>query len=239
MKANALNSLLEECRSSKTSDDLGTAVRKVDEMAASVRAERAKLDGQLQETILAGRDTGKIHGTIADLDQQLRDLEAAQTGFSQRRDEMAKQETEAARAALKERLALETDQVADIGRRIRAAADVLLELTAEGEKLVRQHDRTVGELESLGERRLERAATVLRENIGQPPAPSGKMGLSEYGRQVFTLVSQILKLSPSYLLRGRLTRRQNGRLGESFAAKDHATEALMDQVRSVRSAGDR
>ncbi|SCB33257.1 hypothetical protein GA0061099_10052 [Bradyrhizobium yuanmingense] len=107
----------------------------------------------------------------------------------------------------------------------------------DAEKLVRQHDRSVSELESMGERRLQRAAAVLRESIGEPPAPSSRVGLSEYGRQVFTLVSQILKLSPSYLLRGRLTRRQNGRIGESFAAKDHATEAFMDQVRGLRADG--
>lgn len=237
MKANALNSLLEECRASRTSDDLGTAVRKVDEMAASVRAERAKLEGQLQDAILAGKDTSKIHSAIADLGQQLMDLEAAQGGFSQRRDELAKQEAEATRRALLERHALETEQVADVGRRLRAAADAFLQISGEAEKLVRQHDRTVGDLESLGERRLQRAAAVLRDNIGERPAPSSAMGFSEYGKQVFTFVSQILKLNPSNLMRARLTRRQNGRLGESFEHRDHATEAYMDQVRNIR-AGD-
>lgn len=237
MKISALNALLDECRGARTSDELAAAVGKVDAIAATVRAERAKLDGQLREAILGGRDTGKIHTTIADLDQQLRDLEAAQTGFSQRRDELAKQEAEATRAALLERHARETEQVADAGRRLRAAADEFLKEAMGTEKLVRQHDRTVGELESLGERRLHRAAAVLRDSIGELPAPSIKLGLSEYGKQVFTFVSQILKLSPSNLMRARLTRRQNGRLGESFQAKDHATEAFMDQVRNIRAGG--
>ncbi|RTE92827.1 hypothetical protein D6B98_15235 [Bradyrhizobium sp. LVM 105] len=64
---------------------------------------------------------------------------------------------------------------------------------------------------------------VLRDNVGEAPTPSGKLGLSEYGKQVFTFVWQILTLGPSNLMRARLTRRQNGRLGE-FQAKDHATE---------------
>ncbi|MEY9157341.1 hypothetical protein [Bradyrhizobium japonicum] len=235
MKTTALNALLDECRGAQTSDDLAAAVDKVDAMAASVRAERAKLDGQLQDAILAGRDTGRIHSAIAELDARLKDLEAAQTGFGQRRDELAKQEAEATRAALLERHALETGQVAAAGQRLRAAADAFLQLTAETEKLVRQHDRTVGELESLGERRLQRSAAVLRANLGERPAPSIAMGFSEYGKQVFTLLSQILALNPANLMRARLTRRQNGRLGESFEHKDHATEAYMDQVRNIRA----
>jgi len=237
MKSAALSALLDECRTGRTSDELSAAVDKVDAMAATVRAERAKLEGQLQDTILAGKDTGKIHAALADLGQQLMDLEAAQTGFSQRRDELAQQEAEAAKKALLERHALETGQVADAGRRLRAAADAFLQLTAETEKLVRQHDRTVGQLEGLGERRLQRAAAVLRDNIGERPAPSRAMGFSEYGKQVFTLLGQILALNPANLMRARLTRRQNGRLGESFQAKDHAVEAYMDQVRNLRDAG--
>lgn len=235
MKTTALNTLINECRDARTSDELASGVAKVEAMAASIRADRAKLDGQLQDTILANKDTGKVHAAIADLGQQLMDLEAAQTCFSQRRDELAKQEAEAARTALLERHALETEQVAHVGRRLRAAADAFWQLTAESEKQIRQHDRTVGQLESLGERRLQRAAAVLRENIGERPAPSSAMGLSEYGKQVFTLLSQILALNPANLLRARLTRRQNGRLGESFQAKDHATEAYMDQVKNMRA----
>ncbi|TFV69435.1 hypothetical protein E4K64_33430 [Bradyrhizobium frederickii] len=96
------------------------------------------------------------------------------------------------------------------------------------------YDRTVGELEALGERRLQRAAAVLRDAVGVLPAASGRLGLSEYGKQVFTFVSQILKLGPSNL-RARLTRRQNGRLGENFQAKDHAVEAFMDQLRGLKT----
>lgn len=61
------------------------------------------------------------------------------------------------------------------------------------------------------------------------------MGLSEYGKQMFALLGQILSLNPANLMRARLTRRQNGRLGESFQAKDHATEVYMEQVRNLRA----
>lgn len=237
MKVAALNALLEECRSSRTSDDLAAAVGRVDAMAASVRAERAKLDGQLQDAVLAGRDTGKIHTAIADLDKQLRDLEAAQTGFSQRRDELARQEAEAARAGLLERLAKETEQIRASGQRQRTIVDALLQEAMAAEKLVRQHNRTRDELESLGEQRLPRAATVLRDGIGELPASSIRLGLSEYGKQAFTKLREFLQLNPGHLMRARLTRRQNGRLGESFQAKDHATEAFMDQVRGLRASG--
>lgn len=235
MKTTALNALLDECRGARTSDDLAAAVGKVEAMAATVRAERAKLEGRLQDVILAGKDTGKVHTAIADLDQQLRDLEAAQTGFSQRKDELAKQEMEATRAALLKRYALETEQLAASGQRQRAMVDALLQEAMTTEKLVRQHNRTRDELESLGERRLPRAAAVLRDNIGELPAPSTRLGLSEYGKQAFTKLREFLQLNPGNLLRARLTRRQNGRLGESFEAKDHATEAFMEQVRGLRA----
>jgi hypothetical protein len=48
-------------------------------------------------------------------------------------------------------------------------------------------------------------------------------------------VSEILELNPANLMRARLTRRRNGRLGESFEHKDHATEAYMDQVRDIKA----
>lgn len=235
MKTSMLNALLDECRASKSSDVLAAAVDKVATAIVTVRAERAKLDGQLQDAIVGGGDTGKVHTAIAGLDQQLKDLEAAETGFTQRRDELVKIEAAADLQALRDRYALETEQVANHGKKLRAATDELWRIASEGEKLVRHHDRTVSELESLGDRRLQRAAAVLRENIGPRPAPSSAMGFSEYGKQVFTLLSQILTLNPANLLRARLTRRQNGRLGESFQAKDHATEAYMDQVLSARA----
>lgn len=235
MKTTALNTLIDECRGARTSDELASGVAKVEAMAASIRADRAKLDGQLREAVVAGRDTGKVHAAIADLGQQLKDLEAAQTGFSQRRGELAKREAEAERQALLDRHALETEQVAAAGQRQRAIVDALLQEAMAAEKLVRQHNRTRDELESLGERRLPRAATVLRDNIGELPAPSIRLGLSEYGKQAFTKLCEFLELNPGNLMRARLTRRQNGRLGESFQAKDHATEAFMDQVKNIRA----
>jgi hypothetical protein len=60
-----------------------------------------------------------------------------------------------------------------------------------------------------GERRLQRASLVLETALA-------------------------VALNPANLMRARLSRRQNGRFGESFAAKDHAVEALMSQVRNLR-----
>ena len=73
----------------------------------------------------------------------------------------------------------------------------------------------MGELEGLGKRQLQRASAVLRENVGDRPAPSSAMGFSEYGKQIFTLLSQILALNPANLMRARLSRRQSGRFDET------------------------
>ena len=235
MKATALQSFLDECRAADTSDAIGEVIDQIEQKIGTMHADRAKLDGQLQEVIVAGRDSARIYTAIAQLDQDVMTLEAARAGFSQKQADVRKREAEAAKRSLLDRHAAETQQVADQGKKLRAAADEFWRLAAEGEKLVRQHDRTVGELESLGERRLQRASAVLRDNIGPRPAPSSAMNLSEYGKQVFTLLSQILALNPANLMRARLSRRQGGRFGESFQAKDHATDAFMDQVRNARA----
>jgi hypothetical protein len=174
---------------------------------------------------------------MAQLDQDLMTLEAARAGFSQKQVDVQKAEEAATRRALLDRHAVENQQVAEHGKKLRAAADELWRLASEGEKALRQHGRTVDELEGMGERRLQRASAVLRESIGERPAPSTAMNFSEYGKQVFTLLSQILALNPANLMRARLSRRQSGRFGEGFQARDHATEAFMDQVRSTRAAG--
>lgn len=235
MKATTLQAFLDECRSADTSAAIGDVVDQIEAKIGTMRAERAKFDGQLQEAIVAGRDPSKIYTAIAQLDQDVMTLEAARAGFSQKQADVRKREEAAAKRSLLDRHALETQQVAEHGKKLRAAADEFWRLTAEGEKLVRQHDRTIGELESLGERRLQRASAILRDSIGPRPAPSSAMNFSEYGKQVFALLSQILALNPANLMRARLSRRQSGRFGESFAAKDHATEAFMDQVRNLRT----
>jgi hypothetical protein len=153
-------------------------------------------------------------------------LEAAHAGFSQKQADLRKREEAAAKRSLLDRHASELKQVADEGKQLRAEADALWDRTAKIEKLVRQNDRTVADLECLGERRLQRASAVLRDAIGDRPAPSTRLGLSEYGKYVFELLSQILALNPSNLMRARLSPRQSGRFGESFQAKDHATEAF-------------
>lgn len=65
--------------------------------------------------------------------------------------------------------------------RLPAVADALLKEAAEAEKLTRQHDRTVGELEALGERRLVRAGALLRDRPGALPAvgQDGPLGVRQ------------------------------------------------------------
>lgn len=62
------------------------------------------------------------------------------------------------------------------------------------------------------------------------------INFSQYGKQVFALRNQILALNPANLVRARLSRRQSGRFGETYAALDHAVEALMGQVKNARAA---
>jgi hypothetical protein len=120
---------------------------------------------------------------------------------------------------LLKRHAAESQEVAAFGKRMRAVADEFWQMASDGERLIKQHDRTVGELEGLGEPRLKRAAAVLSENVGEM-LPSTSANASEYGKRVFTLLQQILEMNPSHLMRARLTRRQAGRFGESFQARD-------------------
>jgi hypothetical protein len=60
MKAATLHSFLEDCRAAKTSETIGAAVDQIETMIGAVRAERSKLDGQLGEAVVSGRDPGKI-----------------------------------------------------------------------------------------------------------------------------------------------------------------------------------
>lgn len=237
MKAPPMDTFLDDCREAKTSDEIGGVVEQIEQRIATMRAARAGVEGQLQEAIVAGRDPGKIHTAIAQMDQDLMTLEAARGGFSQKQEDVRKVEVAATRQALLDRLAVEGQQVSEHGKKLRAATDEVWRLACEGEKAIRQHDRTVDQLEALGERRLQRASALLRQSIGERLAPSAILNFSEYGKQVFTLLGQILSLNPANLLRARLSRRQAGRFGESFQAKDHATEAYMGQVKNAREAG--
>jgi|SRR3954468_16142386 hypothetical protein len=157
-------------------------------------------------------------------------------GFRRKQGDVLKLEAEAKRRALLDRLAHEAQQVTEHGMKFRPAAERVFQLASEGEAVLHQYGRTVEELEGLGERRLQPASALLRESIGDRPPPSTAMNFSEYGKEVFLLLSQILALNPANLMRARLSRRQNGRFGESFQARDRATGALVGQVKNARAA---
>jgi hypothetical protein len=54
--------------------------------------ERTALEAQLQQAIMAGRDTGKLHTSIDQLTHSLKDLQSAHDGYSRRREQLSKQE---------------------------------------------------------------------------------------------------------------------------------------------------
>ena len=74
---NTLQAFLEECRAAGSSDEIGLVVDQIESKTGTMRAERAKMEGQLQEAIVAGRDPGKVYTAIAQADQDLMTLEAA------------------------------------------------------------------------------------------------------------------------------------------------------------------
>jgi hypothetical protein len=61
MKPNALQTFLDDCRKVQTSDELGDVLKQIEAKITAARGDWAKLDGQLQEAIVAGRDASKIH----------------------------------------------------------------------------------------------------------------------------------------------------------------------------------
>ena len=69
---------------------------------------------------------------MAQLDQDLMTLEAARAGFSQKQVDVQKAEEAATRRALLDRHAVENQQVAEHGKKLRAAADELWRLASEG-----------------------------------------------------------------------------------------------------------
>ena len=64
----------------------------IESKTGTMPARRAKMEGQLQEAIVAGRDPGKVYTAIAQADQDLMTLEAARAGFSQKQAEVRKAE---------------------------------------------------------------------------------------------------------------------------------------------------
>jgi hypothetical protein len=62
-------------------------------------------------------------------------------------------------------------------------------------------------------------------------------GVTEYGRRAEVMVAEVLSMNPGQLMRARDGRRQSGRFGETYAAQDHAVEAIMGQVKNAPKAG--
>jgi hypothetical protein len=140
MKASTLQSFLDECRAAKTSDEIALVVDQIEHKIGSMRAERSKLEGQLQEAIVAGRDPGKIHTAIAQMDQDLVTLQAAMSGFSQKQAAVRKREEGDNTKALvsqHEREGLELDAAT---KEFAAAVEKAPATGARVAGLVKQHD---------------------------------------------------------------------------------------------------
>lgn len=228
MKVPTLHSFLEECRAAKASDEIGLVVDQIEQKIGTMRADRSKMDGQLQEAIVAGRDPGKIHTAIAQLDQDLMTLEAARAGFSQKQADVRKLENERETETLVDRHVQERGALEAATRDFAAIMDKARMAGALVASLAKQHDRTAVELESRKQRPGKPASGIIRNTIGEVRRGDG---VSEYGRRVDILLAEVLEMNPGQLMRARDTRRQRGRFGESSAFNDGAVEALLSQAR--------
>jgi hypothetical protein len=222
MKAPTLHSFLEDCRAAKTSDEIAIVVEQIEQKIGTMRADRSKMDGQLQEAIVAGRDPGKIHTVIAQLDQDLMTLEAARAGFSQKQADARKLEDANAKAALIDNHRRQSAELEAATKEFAAAMEKARVAGARVAGLAKQHERTVIELEALGERRLSRASAIIRNTIGEVRRGDG---VSEYGRRIDIGLEEVLSDNPSILRRAQVLRR--GRVGETNLARDMATEGWM------------
>jgi hypothetical protein len=212
MKATTLQSFLEECRAASTSDAIGAVVDQIETMIAASAGERAKLDGQLGEAVVAGRDPGKIHTAIAQLNQDVMTLEAARAGFSQKQVDVLKQEERAALDDLKRRYEaigaeLEAD-VKDAAAMVEAARIAFAKVADTAKRRGRMFD--------------EPASAIMRNAIGEIRRGDG---VTEYGRRVDIGFAEILADNPSIMRRAQVMRR--GRVGETNQARDMATEGWM------------
>jgi hypothetical protein len=226
MKAPTLHSFLEECRAAKTSDEIGLVVDQIEQKISTMRADRSKFDGQLQEAIVGGRDPGKVHTAIAQLDQDLMTLEAARAGFSQKQADALKLEDANAKADLIGKHRQQSDDLEVVAKEFAATIEKARVAGARLAGLAKQHERTVGELEALGERRLSRASGIIRSAIGEVRRADG---VSEYGRRIDIGLEQVLSDNPSIMRRAQIMRR--GRVGETNLARDLATEGWMKLAR--------
>ena len=180
------------------------------------------MDGQLQEAIVAGRDPGKIHTAIAQLDQELMTLEAARAGFSQKRADALKLEDANAKDALIAKHRQQSDELEAATKELAAVMEKARVAGAKMAGLAKQHERTMGELEALGERRLSRTSGIIRNTIGEVRRGDG---VFEYGRRIDIGLEEVLSDNPSIMRRGRV--------GESNMARDMATEGWMQLAKDV------
>ena len=191
-----------------------------------MRAERATFEGQLQEAIVAGRDPGKIHTAIAQTD--LMTLQAALAGFSQRRADVLKLEAAANKKAQLDRHRLQSQELEAATKEFTAALEKARATGARVAGLAKQHDQTAVELESAGERRLNKASAIIRNAIGEVRRGDG---VSEYGRRIDIALAEVLSDNPSIMRRAQVMRR--GRVGETNHARDMATEGWMKLARTA------
>jgi hypothetical protein len=227
MKATTLHSFLEDCRAATTSDEIGLVVDQIEQKIGTMRAERSKFDGQLQEAIVAGRDPGKIHTAIAQADQDLMTLEAALAGFGQKRADVRKVESEQETRILVDRHAQEGGALEAATRDFAAIMDKARMAGALVANLAKQHDRTGALLESRKQRPAKRASGIIRDTIGEVRRGDG---VSEYGRRIDIGLAEVLSDNPSIMRRAQNMRR--GRVGETNQARDMATEGWMKLARA-------
>jgi hypothetical protein len=227
MKAPTLQSFLEECRAAKTSDEIGLVVDQIETKIGALRAERAKLEGQLQEAVVAGRDAGKIHTAIAQADQDLMTLEAARAGFSQKQADVRKAEDERDIRALVDKQAQLTGALEAATRDFARDVDTARVSGALMASIEKQHARNGAQIEALKQRPGKPASGIIRETIGDIRRGDG---VTEYGRRIDIGFSEILADNPSIMRRAQIIRR--GRVGETNQARDLATEGWMKLARS-------
>jgi hypothetical protein len=229
MKPNALQTFLDDCRKVQTSDELGDVLKQIEAKITAARGDWAKLDGQLQEAIVAGRDASKIHAAIAQTDQDTMTLEAALADFSQRQSDLQKQEAEATAKALVARHVRESQQLGAAAKDLAATVETARVAAARVAELAKQHSRTGAELEASKLRPASVASAIIRGAIGEVRRGDG---VSEYGRRIDITLAEVLEMNPGQMMRARDTRRQRGRFGETTGQTDHRVEAILTQTQA-------
>jgi hypothetical protein len=222
MKANPINALLDECRAGKASDDHKRSVERIDQKILSLQDERAMFSVQLQETIADGSDAGKLHTVLAQINENLANLEAARAVFSRRQEEAAALEYDAETRALLDQREIEAQEVAAAAKEFAAH---VAKARAGGAKLAeatKRHDRSGTKLEARKVRPGLPASAIIRNTIGEVPRGDG---VTEYGRRLDIGFAEILADNPSIMRRAQILRR--GRVGETNQARDMATEGWM------------